>query len=164
MEMQSEGDFTPIGLESHKCDPENKRLKKRMSITSTCLTLILDATDGIIDLNYPVSDEVVLTLTNVLIAFDDDVASANNGPIIFCDLGELTSHTALNGNLNSNQVLTLTNDPSIQTTLYSPQIPVGIDKSIPTRITYKLSKQDGTILVGLNTVILQFAYSYLVKK
>ena len=135
-----------------------------MSIVSTALTLVLDSASGTIDLNYPVNDNVVLTLTNVLISFDSSGDSGTAGPVIYCDLGELTSHTALNGNLNSQQVLVLTNNDTFETSRYSPQIPVGVDKSVPSRITYKLMKPDGSLLVNMKTVVLQFAYSFLEKK
>ena len=134
-----------------------------MSIVSTSLTLVLDAS-GTIDINYPVNDNVVLTLANVLISFDDAAASLAAGPVIYCDLGALTSHTALNGNLNSSQVLVLTNNQTLATSRYSPQIAVGVDKAIPTRIDYKLTKPDGSIVADLVNVVLQFNYSELVAK
>ena len=135
-----------------------------MSIVSTALTLILDASSGTIDLNSPIDTNVVLTLTNVLLSFDDAAASIAAGPVIFANLGEMTSHTALNGNLNSNPVLVLTNNDTIETSRYSPQIPVGVDKKIPSRITYSLTKPDGSAVVDFKSIVLQFAYSYLEKK
>lgn len=131
-----------------------------MSVTSTCLTLILDSNSGVINLNYPIDSEALLTLTNVLLSFDSAGESLTAGNIIYADLGQLTSHTKLTGNLNDNQVLVLTNNDLLQTSRYSPQIPVGVDSVIPSRISYRISKRDGSLVLGIKNIILQFGIVY----
>lgn len=132
-------------------------------IVSTCLTVILDSNSGIVELNYPVGNQVVLNLTNVMISFADGAKSIAAGSIIYLDLGELTSHTSLNGNLDNNQVLVLTNDISTSVTSYTPFIPIGLDKSIPTRFNYQVLKPDGTSVANLTSIVLQFSYSFLAQ-
>ena len=131
-----------------------------MSITSTALTLILDSNAGTIDLNYPINSKSILTLTNVLISFDSQAESTTAGPVLRADLGALTSHVRLNGNLANDQVLVLTNNDLLETSRYSPQIPIGVDAAVPSRIDYKVTNANGSLTLGIKVIILQFGIQY----
>lgn len=128
-----------------------------MSITATTLTLILESSSGTLDINYPVPSESLLTLTNVLISFDSAADSATAGPVLRADLGALTSHVRLNGNLENDQVLILTNNDTLETSRYSPQIPIGLDNTIPSRLDYKITNSDRTPTANIKAIILQFS-------
>ena len=129
-----------------------------MSVSSSSLTVILDSNTGVTELNYPIPDDTILSLSNVMITFTNGTASIAAGSIIYLDLGELTSHTSLNGNLVNNQVLVLTNNTTTSVTNYNPSIFVGLDRGVPVRFNYKVTQPDGTLIANLTTITLQFSY------
>jgi len=134
------------------------------SIKSTLLTLNLTSNRGVFDIGYPISKDVLLSLSHVQISFADTTKSGAAGAIINIDLGELTSHSSLNGNLADEQLLTLTNDISQAVTSYQPGLSIGLDKGVPTRISYRILKSDSTLVQNLTSITLQFNYIYLQKE
>ena len=127
------------------------------SLISTSLSLILDSNSSYIDLNYGIHSKATLKLTNVLISWDSAADSLANGSVIFADLGELTSHTRLNGNLDDSQYLVLTNDVTKQVSNYSLDLAIGADKNVSTRIKTELRRFDGTLITNFDRVVMQFS-------
>ena len=134
------------------------------SIKSTLLTLNLTSNQGVFDIGYGISKDVLLSLSHVQISFADTTKSGAAGSIINIDLGELTSHSSLNGNLSDEQLLTLTNDISQSVTHYQPALNIGLDKNVPTRINYRILKSDGTLVQNLTSITLQFNYIYIKRQ
>ena len=55
-----------------------------MSVLTTSLTLILNSTNGEVDINHEIDTGTLLSLTNVMISFDSIADSTTAGSIILC--------------------------------------------------------------------------------
>jgi hypothetical protein len=132
-------------------------------VKSTSLTLNLTSNSGTVEMSYPIPKNVLLSLVNAQITFTNAGQSLAAGSLINIDLDQITSHTSLNGNLDNEQILTLTNDTTKAVTQYNPRLSVGLDQSVPIKIDYKIQKSDGSLVANLTSVLLQFNYIYLEK-
>lgn len=132
-------------------------------MTSNILHMRMTAPSGTINLNHSIPSQNMV-LKSVRLQFVD-LASETANPVLYVDLSSLFGPSQINNSSSNNSylpVFTNSSDPTMTTftTLYSPDMTIGLQKIVPESFVYGIYKSSGVLVTSGELTSLDLVFQY----